>query len=463
MKTNKIFDAIIVGSGQAGTPLAFKMAGEGKQVAFIEKEHWGGTCVNVGCTPTKAYVASARRMWDAHQGDELGVSIPPGTKINLHKVKERKNALIRKSSEGIASGIKGSDHITSFNGEASFTGFKTLKVNGEEIQAEQIFINTGARPFIPDGFEDVNYLTNQSILQLDELPEHLIIVGGSYIGLEFGHMFRRFGSKVTIIERNNQVIAREDEEISESILKILEEEGVEFRLNATCISGKNNKDGTVTVSVDCTKGAPEVTGTHLLLAVGRTPNTDMLNLQTSGLGTDKKGYIEVNDYLETSVPGIYALGDCNGKGAFTHTAYNDYEIVAENMFDGKDRKVSDRIMTYALYVDPPLGRAGMTKKEALAKGHNILEAKMPMDQIARAKEKGEIKGLMSAIIDADTKEFLGAAVLGVGGDEIISSILTLMYANAPYTVFRDAVIPHPTISELIPTMLESAKKISKGT
>ena len=457
----KKFDAIIVGSGQAGTPLAFKMAGEGKKVAFIEKEHWGGTCVNVGCTPTKAYVASARRMWDAQHGDELGVSIPKGAKIHLPKVKERKDVLIRKSSEGIASGIKKSDNISSFRGEASFTGFKTLEVNGKQIQAEQIFINTGARPFISEGFEKVKYLTNESILQLEELPEHLIIVGGSYIGLEFGQMFRRFGSKVTIIERNEQIIAREDDEISQSIRETLEEEGVEFRLNATCIRGKNNEDGTITVSVDCTKGAPEITGTHLLLAVGRTPNTDMLNLQATGLTPNKRGFIDVNDSLETSVPGIYALGDCNGKGAFTHTAYNDYEIVAENMFDGKNRKVSDRIMTYALFVDPPLGRAGMTKKEALSKGHNILEAKMPMNQIARAKEKGETKGLMNTIIDADTKEFLGAAVLGVGGDEILSSILTLMYAKVPYTVFRDAVIPHPTIAELIPTMLESAKEISR--
>ncbi len=460
--TIKKFDAIIVGSGQAGTPLAFKMAGEGKKVAFIEKEHWGGTCVNVGCTPTKAYVASARRMWDAQHGDELGVSIPKGGKIQLPKVKERKDALIRKSSEGIASGIEKSDNISSFKGEASFTGFKTLEVNGEQIQAEQIFINTGARPLIPESFEKVKHLTNESILQLVELPEHLIIVGGSYIGLEFGQMFRRFGSKVTIIERNEQIIAREDDEISQSIRETLEEEGVEFRLNAKCISGKNNKDGSVTVSVDCTKGVPDITGTHLLLAVGRRPNTDMLNLQATGLSADKRGYLEVNDYLETSVAGIYALGDCNGKGAFTHTAYNDYEIVAENMFDRKNRKVSDRIMTYALFVDPPLGRVGMTKKEALSMGHNILEAKMPMNQIARAKEKGETKGLMNAIIDADTKEFLGAAVLGVGGDEIIGSILTLMYAKAPYTLFRDAIIPHPTITELIPTMLESAIEISKS-
>ena len=459
--TVKKFDAIIVGSGQAGTPLAFKFAGEGKKVAFIEKEHWGGTCLNVGCTPTKAYVASARRMWDAQHGIELGVSIPEGVKIDLQKVKERKDALIRKSYEGIAYGIKSSDNIIPYKGEASFTGFKTLEVNGEQIQAEHIFINTGARPLIPEGFEEVDYLTNQSILQLYELPEHLIIVGGSYIGLEFGQMFKRFGSKVTIIERNEQIIASEDDEISKSILKTLEEEGVEFRLNATCISGKNNKDGTITVSVDCRKGAPEITGTHLLLAVGRTPNTDMLNFPATGLSADKRGYLEVNDYLETSVPGIYALGDCNGKGAFTHTAYNDYEIVADNMFEGKDRKVSDRIITYALYVDPPLGRAGITKKEALSKGYNILEAKMPMKRIARAKEKGETKGLMNAIINADTKEFLGAAVLGVGGDEIISSILTLMYAKAPYTVFRDAVIPHPTIAELIPTILESVKKISK--
>lgn len=460
MKPKK-FDAIIIGSGQAGTPLAFKMAGKSKKVAIVEKEHWGGTCINVGCTPTKAYVASARRMWDAHHGEELGIHIPAGAKADLTKIKKRKDDLIGKSSKGIVSGLEKNDSITHIKGEAVFSGFKTIEVNGEQLQADQIFINTGARPFIPDGFEDINYLTNQSLLELEELPEHLIIVGGSYIGLEFGQMFRRFGSKVTIIERSGQIIAREDDEISQSILETLEEEGVEFRLNATCLSGKNNEDGTVTVSVDCEKDAPEITGTHLLLAVGRRPNTDMLNLQATGLKTDKRGYLEVNDYLKTSVAGIYALGDCNGKGAFTHTAYNDYEIIAENMYDGKDRKISDRIMTYGLFVDPPLGRVGMTKKEALAKGYNILEAQMPMSQIARAKEKGETHGLMNAIIDADTNQFLGAAVLGVGGDEIINSILTLMYAKAPYTVFRDAVIPHPTISELIPTMLESATKISK--
>jgi pyruvate/2-oxoglutarate dehydrogenase complex dihydrolipoamide dehydrogenase (E3) component len=456
------FDAIIVGSGQAGTPLAFKMASKGKKVAFIEKEHWGGTCVNVGCTPTKAYVASARRMWDAHHGEELGVKIPSGVKADMAKIKQRKDDMIGKSSEGIVSGIENEDNITHFKGEATFSGFKTIKVNGEQLKAGQVFINTGARPLIPEGFEEINFLTNQSILELEELPEHLIIVGGSYIGLEFGQMFRRFGSKVTIIERSDQIIAREDEEISSSILETLKAEGVEFRLNATCTNGKNNKDGTITVSVDCQRGAPEITGTHLLLAVGRKPNTDMLNLEATGLTTNKSGYIEVNDYLETSVQGIYALGDCNGKGAFTHTSYNDYEIVAENMFEGKDRKVSDRIMTYALYVDPPLGRAGMTRKEALAKGCHILEARMPMNRIARAKEKGETKGLMNAIIDADTQEFLGAAVLGVGGDEIVNSMLTLMYAKVPYTVFRDAVISHPTITELIPTMLKSVKEISKS-
>ncbi|MGI9549750.1 MAG: FAD-dependent oxidoreductase, partial [Aurantibacter sp.] len=308
------FDAIVIGSGGAGTPLAFKMASEGKNVAFIEKEHFGGTCLNSGCTPTKTYVASARRMWEAQNGEELGVQIPKGAKVDLTIVKKRKDALIKKSVDGIAAGVEKNELITFFKGEARFSGPKTIVVHEKQLTAPEIYINVGARPFIPEGFEGVDYLTNQSMLQLEKLPEHLIIAGGSYIGLEFGQMFRRFGSKVTIVERGSTIIGREDKETSEHIYKFLKEEGISFRLNATCIGAEQAADGSVIVNVDCEEGSPEILGSHLLLAVGRRPNTDILNLKTTGIKTTKRGYIEVDDYLQTNIEGVYALGDCNGKG-----------------------------------------------------------------------------------------------------------------------------------------------------
>jgi pyruvate/2-oxoglutarate dehydrogenase complex dihydrolipoamide dehydrogenase (E3) component len=453
----KKFDAIIIGSGQAGTPLAFKLASKGQKVAFIEKEHVGGTCLNVGCTPTKTYVASARRAWDARHGEELGVSIPAGTKVDLNKVKERKDVMISKSVNGILVGLKNNKNITFYEGEATFSNYKTVRINNNEITAEKIFINVGGRAYVPKSFKQVNFLDNQSILELQEIPEHLIIAGASYIGLEFGQMFRRFGSKVTIIERNENIIGREDKDVSEAIRQFLEEEGIVFRLNATCLSGKNSASGGVTVKVDCTSGAPEVSGSHLLLAVGRTPNTDTLDLEATGIKTNSRGFIEVNDYLETNIPGIFALGDCNGKGAFTHTAYNDYEIIAENMFHGKDRKVSDRIVTYGLFTDPPLGRAGMTLEQARQTGKKLKVGFRKMSDVARAREKGETNGFMRVIIDAETNKILGAGILGTGGDEVISGILNIMYAGASYEVIRDSVQPHPTVSELIPTLLESIK------
>ena len=451
----KNYDAIIIGSGQAGSPLAFKYAKQKMHVAFIEKEHFGGTCVNDGCTPTKAYVASARRMFDATHGEALGIHIPEGAAADLVKVKERKDALVRKSVDGMTSALENNKYIDVFRGTASFNGPKEVSVDGQQLTAEKIFINVGARARIPSGFEDADILTNKEILQLEEVPEHLIIVGGSYIGLEFGQMFRRFGSKVTIIEKSDRLIGREDPEISGAIKEILEKEGIEFRMNATCLDGARNEDGHVTVKVDCTKRAPEISGTHLLLAVGRVPNTDTLNTEAAGIEVNDRGFIAVNDQLETNIPGIYALGDCNGKGAFTHTSYNDYEIVAENLFEGKERKVSDRIITYGLFIDPPLGRAGMTLAQAKKSGRNIKTGTMKMQDVARAREKGETDGFMQVIIDGDTDRILGAAVLGVGGDEVISSILNVMYADRPYTVIRDSVQIHPTVSELVPTMLET--------
>jgi len=462
MNSNEIktFDAIVIGSGQAGTPLVFKLASQGQKVAFIEKEHFGGTCLNVGCTPTKTYVASARRMWDAQHGEELGIEIPVGAKANLQKIKARKDALIKKSVDGIAQGVEKNENIIFFKGKARFEGKKIVAVNNELLTADEIYINVGGSAFIPNGYEDIPYLTNQSILELEELPEHLVVIGGSYIGLEFGQMFARLGSKVTIIEQGNSIIGREDDETSQTIQQIMEEEGVDFRLGAECVAATKNENGGISARINCSKdGVIEIKGSHLLLAVGRRPNTTNLQLEKTGVKTSDRGFIEVNDYLETNVKGIYALGDCNGKGSFTHTAYNDYEIIAENKFEEKNRKVSDRLITYGLYVDPPLGRVGITKKEALQKGLDVLIGHRLFSRIARAKEKGETKGYMSVVVDAKTKKILGATVLGVGGDEIISGIINIMNADKSYEVIRDSVQPHPTVSELIPTMLESLTRV----
>lgn len=361
--------------------------------------------------------------------------------------------------DGITQGVEKNENITFYKGEARFEGEKIVAVKDELLTANEIYINVGGRTFIPDGYEDIPYLTNQSILELEELPEHLLVIGGSYIGLEFGQMFARFGSKVTIIERGDTIIGREDEETSLTIQQFMEEDGISFRLGAECLSAKKNDDGTISAQINCSKdGAIEIKGSHLLLAVGRRPNTESLQLENTGVKTNERGFVEVNDYLETNVKGIYALGDCNGKGAFTHTAYNDYEIIAENKFEGKDRKVSDRILTYGLFVDPPLGRVGITKKEAVQKGLDVLEGHRPFSRISRAKEKGETNGYMSVVVNAQTKKILGATVLGVGGDEIISSFVNMMYADASYEVVRDSIQPHPTVSELIPTMLESLTK-----
>jgi len=459
-KEIKNFDAIVIGSGQAGTPLVFKLASQGQKVAFIEREHFGGTCLNVGCTPTKTYVASARRMWEAKHGDELGIEIPTGAKANLGKIKARKDALIKKSVDGIAQGVKNNKNISFFKGEAYFEDHKVVAVNNELLTAEEIYINVGGSAFIPDGYGDVPYLTNQSILELEEIPEHLVVIGGSYIGLEFGQMFARLGAKVTIIERGSAIIGREDPETSQTIQRIMEKEGVDFRLGAECIAAQKDENGGIVAKINCSKeGAIEIKGSHLLLAVGRRPNTANLQLDKTGVKTNEKGFIEVNDHLETNIQGIFALGDCNGKGAFTHTAYNDYEIIAENKFEGKNRKVSDRILTYGLFVDPPLGRVGITKKEAEEKGLDVLIGHRPFSKIARAKEKGETEGYMSLVVDANTKKILGATILGVGGDEIISGIINIMYADKSYEVIRDSVQPHPTVSELIPTMLESLTKL----
>lgn len=451
------FDAVIIGSGQAGTPLAFRLASENQKVAFIEKSKTGGTCVNSGCTPTKSYVSSARRIWDAQHGESMGIHIPEGAVADMKKIKSRKEKIISQSRDGIMNSVKENDNIHFFQGTAKFVSDKTVMVNGQEITGDKIFINVGARPRVPEGFEKVDYLTNETILELEEVPEHLIMIGGSYIGLEFGQMFRRFGSKVTIVEQGEQLIPREDKSVSDEILRFFKEDGINVRLNSKFIEAKN-VDGGVKVTLDCDEGPEEIKGSHLLIATGRIPNSDLLDLQNTEIKTNDRGYIQVNDRLETDVEGIYALGDCNGKGAFTHTSYNDYEILVDKLFGEGERKVSDRIITYCLYIDPPLGRAGMTLKQARKKGYEILYGHMPMSQVSRANEKGETRGFMDIVIDAKTEKILGAAILGTGGDEIIGSILNAMYAGASYKEIRDSVIPHPTVTELIPSMLESLEK-----
>lgn len=448
----KEYDAIIIGTGQAGPPLAARCAEEGLKTAVIERHLFGGTCVNTGCTPTKALVASARAAHMANRMDDFGISIDGPATVDMQKVKARKDAIVKDSAEGVENSLKNTENLTVYEEHARFEGSRVLSLGDQQITAEKIFINVGGRASIPPGFKEVDYLTNSSMMELDTLPEHLIIVGGGYNGLEFGQMYRRFGSEVTIIEQGERLLFKEDEDISQAIQVILEEEGVAFRFNAECLGG-TNKNGKVVVDVDCTEGPPAVKGSHLLLATGRRPNTDDLGLGSTQIETDDRGFIQVDDQLRTSAEGVWALGDCNGEGAFTHTAYNDFEIVAANLFDDNPRRVSDRIMCYGLFIDPALGRVGMTEAQVRASDRNVLIGKRSMDRIARAKEKGETKGFMKILIDADTDKILGAAILGIEGDEVIHSILDVMYAGEPYTTIKRAVHIHPTVSELIPTML----------
>ncbi|MCD9185056.1 MAG: FAD-containing oxidoreductase [Pyrinomonadaceae bacterium] len=456
----KKFDAIIIGAGQAGPFLADRLTTSGLSVAFIERKLFGGTCVNTGCTPTKAMVASAYAAHLAKRAEDYGVSVGE-VKIDMKRVKARKDKIVADSREGLKKWIKGMKNCTIFEGHARFESPNEISVDGKTLTADKIFINVGTRAFVPPmpGLDEIEYFTNSTLLDIDFVPKHLIIVGGSYIGLEFGQMFRRFGSEITIIEMGERLISREDEDVSLAIREILENEGIKIRLNAKCI-GFSKRGDEIVANVDCEKDSPKVSGgTHVLLAVGRAPNTQDLGLEKAGVETDKRGYITVNDKLETNVPGIWALGDCNGKGAFTHTSYNDGEIVAANLLDNDPRKVSDRIQTYALYTDPPLGRCGLTDSEILKSKRKVLAGKRPMTRVSRAVEKGESQGFMKITVDAETKEILGAAVLGVGGDEVIHSILDVMYAKAPYTVIQRAMHIHPTVSELIPTMLGELKPL----
>ena len=448
------FDAIIIGTGQAGTPLAARFSDAGKTVAIIERHKFGGTCVNTGCIPTKTMVASAYAAHVARRGADFGFSVDGDVHVDMKRVKARKDAVSGRSNKGVEEWLRGLSNCAVIQGHAHFQSARTVVVNDEALEADKIYINVGGRATVPEmpGIHDVPFLTNSSMMEVDFLPAHLVIVGGSYVGLEFAQMYRRFGSEVTIVEMGDRLIRREDKDVSQTVREIIEAEGIKVRLGAECIS-LAKRGNEIVVKITCEEGSPEVVGSHVLLAVGRVPNTGDLGLDRAGIATDERGYIVVDDQLQTNVPGIWALGDCNGRGAFTHTAYNDYEIVADNLFNSDRRRVSDRIQAYALYIDPPLGRCGMTDAEIRNSGRRALVTKYPMIRVSRAYEKGETQGFMKICVDADTKEVLGAALLGTGADEVIHTLLDIMYAKAPYTVIQRAMHIHPTVSEYLPTMM----------
>jgi pyruvate/2-oxoglutarate dehydrogenase complex dihydrolipoamide dehydrogenase (E3) component len=446
------FDAIIVGAGQAGPPLAGRLTAAGQRVAIIERKLIGGTCVNTGCIPTKTLVASAHAAHLARRGAEYGVGTG-AVSVDMAKVKARKDEIMLGDRKGVESWLEGMEGCTLIRGHARFEDPHTISVDGELLRGERIFLNVGGRAVVPDlpGLSDIDYLTNVSILELDTLPAHLVIVGGSYIALEFAQMYRRFGARVTVVERGPRLASREDEDISATVREILEAEGIDIVVGADDVRiTKKDKGFELTPRA----GAEPIAGSHLLMAVGRRPNTDDLGLEAAGVRTDARGYIVVDDELKTNVDHIWAMGDCNGKGAFTHTSYNDFEIVAANLLDSDPRRVSDRITTYALYIDPPLGRAGMSVSQVRASGRKALVGKRPMTRVGRAVEKGETQGFMKVVVDAETDEILGAAILGVGGDEAIHAILDVMSTKAPYTTLSRTMHIHPTVSELIPTMLQ---------
>ncbi len=447
------FDSIIVGAGQAGPSLAGRLVAAGQRVALVERHLVGGTCVNTGCMPTKTLVASAQAIRTARRGSDYGFTAGHVT-VDMAAVAARANKVVLDARRGNESWLGGMDKVQLIRGHARFESADTVSVQGRRLTAPRIFINVGGRAVSPDmpGLHDVPHLTNTGIVALDVLPRHLVVVGGSYIGLEFAQMYRRFGADVTIVERSDRLIAREDPDVSQAVRDILEAEGVTVRTGATCIGFAGAQEG-VSVSVDCAEGSPAAVGSHVLLAIGRRPNTDDLGLEEAGIVTDARGYIRVDDQLRTSAPGVWALGDCNGRGAFTHTAYNDFEIVAANLLDGEDRRVSQRLPGYALYIDPPLGRVGMTDTEAETSGRRLLHAKRPMTRVGRAVEKGETRGFMKVVADADTRQILGAAILGVGGDEAVHGILNMMTAGQTIEALRWAVPIHPTVSELVPSLL----------
>ncbi|MDE2047869.1 MAG: FAD-containing oxidoreductase [Betaproteobacteria bacterium] len=457
------FDALVIGAGQAGPAMAARCSRQGLKVAMVERKRFGGTCVNNGCIPTKTMVASARAVHMARRGAEFGFSAAD-VRVDMARVRARKDEVVAQSSRGVEAWLRGLREATVYNGHARFTGPRSVEVDtgGEphQLTAERVFIDVGGRAVVPDlpGIDSVRYYTNADIMDLEVVPEHLVIVGGSYIGLEFAQMMRRFGAQVTVVEKGAQLLPREDRDIADGIRAILEAEGVQLRLNAQCMAVRA-KGERIEVGVDCDSGAPAIEGSHLLLAVGRQPNTADLGLEHASIATDERGFITVDDALHTSAEGVWALGECNGRGAFTHTTWNDYEIVAQNLFDGRSRKVTDRIGCYALFIDPPLGRVGLTEQQVRQRGRPALVATLPMVRVGRAREQGETQGFMKALVDAQTRHILGAAILGWNGDEVIHEILLAMHAGVPPMQLQDAVHIHPTVSELLPTLFEQLRPL----
>jgi pyruvate/2-oxoglutarate dehydrogenase complex dihydrolipoamide dehydrogenase (E3) component len=453
------FDAIVIGAGQAGPAMAARCTKEGLRTAIIERGHWGGTCVNVGCIPTKTLIASARAIHMARRGDEFGFSAGD-IRVNMQRIKARKDAIVLKSRDGVLQWMQGLKNAEVIQGQAIFTGPHTVQVGTRTLTAERIFVNVGGRASVPDlpGVADVPHLDNASIMELAEVPQHLVIVGGSYIGLEFAQMMRRFGARVTVVERSATLLPREDEDVSNGIRAILEAEGIELQLAAQCMS-LSRSGNQVVVGALCGGQSPAITGSHVLLALGRRPNTDGLGLDAAGIALDERGYIVVDDQLRTSAEGVWAMGDCNGKGAFTHTAWNDYEIIVADLFDNEARRVSQRVPCYALFIDPALGRVGMTEREVRASGRKALVARMPMQRVGRAREASETQGLMKALVDAESGQLLGAAILGMNGDEVVHGMLDIMAAKLPYTAISRTMHIHPTVSELVPTLLQQLKPL----
>jgi pyruvate/2-oxoglutarate dehydrogenase complex dihydrolipoamide dehydrogenase (E3) component len=453
-------DAIVIGTGQSGPALARRLVAAGQKVAVIERKFFGGTCVNTGCTPTKALVASAYAAYLARRATDYGVTIAGPVSVDMQAVKARKDAIVEPSRRGVERSLRNLEGCTVYEGHARFVADKKVAVNGSMIEADRIFINVGGRASVPPipGLDQVPYLTNSSMVDVDFLPAHLVVLGGSYIGLEFAQAYRRFGSEVTIIELASRLIPREDEDVSLAVAAFLKEEGIDVRVDSKVV-GIEKQGNSIAVKVESAGDISRVVGTHVLVAIGRRPNTDDLGLDKAGIATDPYGYIEVDDQLRTNVPGVWAMGDCNGRGAFTHTSWNDFEIVAANLLDNDHRRVSDRITAYALYTDPPLGRVGMTEAEVRKIGRPALIATMAMEDVSRAYEKGETKGFMKVLVDRDNKQIVGASLLGLAGDEVIHCIIDLMYAKAPYTVLQRAMHIHPTVSEFIPTMLGDLKPL----